>query len=79
MTEKMQAKTQKEHTVTLENREKIYRVIRNPEYERPAKKGGGTTKEKPSATLYLPDGSIVSVQKRVDEKIVEIIFERLYD
>lgn len=59
--------------LTFENREKIYRVIRNPEYERPAKKGGGTTKEKPSATLYLPDGSIVSVQKQVDEKIVEII------
>ncbi len=59
--------------LTFVNREKIYTVKRNPEYERPAKKGGGTTKEKPSATLYLPDGSIMSVQKQVDEKIVEII------
>ncbi|MBQ7761496.1 MAG: SMC family ATPase [Clostridia bacterium] len=59
--------------LTFVNREKTYTVKRNPEYERPAKKGGGTTKEKPSATLYLPDGSIISVQKQVDEKIIEII------
>lgn len=34
---------------------KCYRVKRNPEYRRPAKRGGGTTKEKATAELFYPD------------------------
>ena len=34
---------------------KCYMVKRNPEYRRPAKRGGGTTKEKAAAELFYPD------------------------
>ncbi|WP_062287410.1 AAA family ATPase [Demequina phytophila] len=33
-----------------------YRVTRSPEFERPAKRGGGTTTEKPAAKLWRWDG-----------------------
>lgn len=35
---------------------KLYAVRRNPEYERPAKRGGGVTTEKAGAELRFPDG-----------------------
>ena len=54
-------------------RGKQYTIKRNPEYERPAKKGGGMTKEKAAAELIMPDGSILTKQKEVDQKIVEIL------
>ena len=42
---------------------------------RKAKKGGGLTSEAPKAELYMPDGSLISKPKDVDEKIVnEILF-----
>ena len=34
-----------------------YRVVRNPEYERPKMRGEGMTKESASATFYYPEGS----------------------
>ena len=34
-----------------------YRVVRNPEYERPKMRGDGMTKENASATFYYPEGS----------------------
>lgn len=34
----------------------LYVVRRNPEYERPAKRGGGVTTEKAGAELHYPDG-----------------------
>lgn len=52
---------------------KEYRVIRNPEYLRPAKKGGGETKQKAEATLYLPDGSIVTGYATVTKRMEELI------
>ena len=42
---------------------------------RKAKKGGGLTPEAPKAELYMPDGSVISKPKDVDDKIVnEILF-----
>ena len=37
---------------------KTYQVKRNPEYQRPAKRGGGMTKELAGAELIMPDGSV---------------------
>ena len=54
-------------------RDKIYRVKRNPEYERPKSRGEGVTKEKANAELYMPDGKVVSKLKDVNNKITEII------
>ncbi len=54
-------------------RDKIYRVKRNPEYERPKSRGEGVTKEKANAELYMPDGKVVSKLKDVNNKITEIM------
>jgi len=53
--------------------DKKYTVRRNPEYERPAKRGGGTTMQKAEALLTLPDGSLVTKTNEVTAKIAQII------
>lgn len=52
---------------------KIYTVRRNPEYERPAKRGDGTTIQKADAELTLPDGRLVTKAREVNREIIEII------
>lgn len=52
---------------------KTYMVRRNPEYERPAKKGGGTTIQKADAELTLPDGRVVTKAREVNREIAELI------
>ena len=42
--------------LTFRLRGKEYVIRRNPEYERPAKRGGGTTTEKAGGELVYPDG-----------------------
>ena len=50
-----------------------YTVKRNPEYERPAKRGSGTTIQKADAELTLPDGAVLTKPREVDRKILEIL------
>ncbi len=58
-----------------------YRVVRNPEYERPKARGEGFTKESASVTFYYPDASgkqgptsrSVSKEKEVAAVVQEII------
>lgn len=57
----------------FENGGKIYTVRRNPEYERAAKRGTGTTTEKPSAELHYPDGRVLTKTAEVDTAIKEIV------
>lgn len=52
---------------------KTYTVRRNPEYERLAKKGGGTTIQKADAELTLPDGRLVTKAREVNREIIGII------
>lgn len=52
---------------------KTYTVRRNPEYERPSKKGSGTTIQKADAELCLPDGRLVTKAREVTREITEII------
>lgn len=54
-------------------RGKKYGVKRCPEYQRPAKKGGGTTLQRAEAELVLPDGSLVTKTREVTNRVVEII------
>lgn len=51
----------------------IYTVKRNPEYERPAKKGGGMTTQKADALLSCPNGKVITKIKEVNNAIKEII------
>ena len=52
---------------------KTYTVKRNPEYERPNKRGGGTTRQAADATLTYPDGRVVTKTKDVTAAVREIM------
>ena len=52
---------------------KVYRVRRNPEYERAKARGTGTTKQAAEAQLTYPDGRVVTKLKDVDKSIRDII------
>ena len=50
-----------------------YTVRRNPEYERPARRGAGTTKQQADALLQYPDGRVVTKVREVRQAVQEII------
>ena len=50
-----------------------YTVRRNPGYLRPARRGSSMVEQKPDATLTLPDGTVLTKEKQVTAKIVEIL------
>lgn len=51
--------------LTFSHHGETYRILRNPAYLRPKKSGEGTTKETADATLWYPDGSVVSGAEKV--------------
>ena len=55
------------------HKNKIYIIIRNPRYERPKKSGYGVTTENPDATLKLPNGDIITGNREVTAKTVELL------
>ncbi len=59
--------------LTFEYSGKEYIIKRNPDYERPKAKGKGFTKESAGAEIRMPDGSILTKRKEVDEKVKEIL------
>lgn len=52
-----------------------YRIVRNPEYLRPKKRGGAGafTREKENAVLYYPDGRILEGGREVSAALVELL------
>lgn len=52
---------------------KIYTVKRNPEYDRPSKRGTGVTRQKAEAQLSLPDGNLITKTKDVTNTISDIM------
>ncbi len=52
---------------------KVYRVRRNPQYIRAAKRGGGTTTQKPEAELHYPDGRVTARMTDVDQELQQIL------
>ena len=52
---------------------KTYVIRRNPEYLRPKERGEGTTLQSADATLFLPDGNVVTGTKNVNARITEIL------
>ncbi len=65
--------TPTEVELVFEHAGKEYTVKRNPEYERPAKRGDGTTVQRPNAELYLPDGNVVTKIQDVNNSIKDIL------
>ena len=51
----------------------IYRVRRNPEYQRPARRGGGMTLQRAEAELYYPDGRVCTRTREVTAEVTRII------
>ena len=54
------------------HKNKIYRILRNPSYEKPKKKGEGFTKKPADASLEFDDKVVTGI-KNVDTKIEEIL------
>ncbi len=54
-------------------REKVYKIKRQPEQQRPSRRGDGFTTQPMQVELTMPDGSIIDKKNLVDEKIIEII------
>ena len=53
---------------------KVYTVKRNPEYERPARRGSKMTRQRAEAELHLPDGSgVLDKPKEVNAALVRIV------
>ena len=52
--------------LTFECGGKRYQIRRNPAYERPKLRGGGTSKESASVSLIYPDGRTVTNAKEID-------------
>ena len=67
------ADTPTEVELTFSNRGKMYTVRRNPEYDRPAKRGGGVTTQKAEAELILPDGKPITKLREVNAAIIDIL------
>lgn len=53
--------------------DKEYTVKRNPEYERPKLRGGGSTLQNANAELTYPDGRVITKLKEVNSAIIEIM------
>lgn len=66
-------KTPTEVELTFNYYGKEYTVKRNPEYERAAKRGTGTTKEVAGASLTGPDGKIITSIKDVNAAVKEVM------
>ena len=50
-----------------------YRVRRSPEYQRPAKKGKGLATQAAVTELTLPDGTVLTKRREVDEAVTELL------
>lgn len=61
--------TPTEIELTFSHNGKEYRVARNPEYFRPAKRGEGLKKQTADACLYMPDGKNISKTTEVTKAI----------
>ena len=57
----------------FEHMGKIYRIKRNPSYERRKKKGEGTTVQDAAAELYLPDDSVIANRTKVNSYLQELM------
>ncbi len=52
---------------------KQYTVRRNPDYERPARRGGGTTRQAADAELVYPDGRSVTKVREVTAAVRDVL------
>ena len=58
---------------TFSYKNKIYRIIRSPAYERPKKRGQGTTYQPTRASLTLPSGKLMAKTSEITPYIEELL------
>lgn len=68
-----QPDTPTEVELTFEYAGQSYRVRRNPQYERPVKRGEGMTTQRAEAELHLPDGTLLTRTAEVDDALRGIL------
>ncbi|MDO4891628.1 MAG: SMC family ATPase, partial [Coriobacteriaceae bacterium] len=54
-------------------RGKRYKITRNPDYLRAKKRGEGQTKQTAAAEMELPDGTVISGVRTVNERVQELL------
>lgn len=59
--------------LVFEHQGKQYRVRREPEYQRPKKRGEGFITESASAELFLPGGKVISKSGEVTKAVIGIV------
>ena len=59
--------------MTFEYRGDVYRIRRNPEYERLKARGEGTTTEGADAQFYYPDGRVVAGYEKATKAACELV------
>lgn len=67
------ASTPTEVELEFTHNSETYKIRRNPDYVRPAKRGTGMVKQNADAELICPDGKTYSKVREVDKKILEIL------
>lgn len=59
--------------LTFRYRNQDYRIRRNPQYERPSKRGGGFTKQSPGAVMSFPEGRVVTGETNVTAEVTALL------
>ncbi len=65
--------TPTEVELVFEYDSRTYTIRRNPEYDRPKKRGEGTVRQRAEAELRRPDGSVVTGSREVTAAVSELI------
>lgn len=59
--------------LVFEHNGEEYKIKRNPNYSRKAKRGDGIAEEKAAAEFHRPDGTVISKAKDVNNAIIELL------
>ncbi len=59
--------------LTFRYRNQEYRIRRNPQYERPVKRGSGFTKQGADAVLFFPEGRVVNGDTNVTREVTALL------
>ncbi len=59
--------------LTFLYKNKQYEITRNPEYERPSKRGDKLTLQRAEATLLNPDGKVITKLKDVQQSVIALL------
>lgn len=59
--------------LVFEHKGRSYEIMRNPKYNRPAKRGTGFTTQNQDATINMPNGKVITGTNNVTEEVTNIL------